>query len=853
MPAYARQFPNSLVRINPANGDIESDFPIGSDPGRLARSADGQFLYVALDGEAAIRRFDLISQTLGPQFRFGTNSVPRQFTVSDLEVFPNDPNVVVAAIRDSRVEDAVTTVTVFDHGTRRPLTAPRGFRIEVTPDGQTIYGQQSLSRTPNTVFDWMTVGPEGVKLLASTPIVFQGGEFRLAGGLVYSGSGEIVDPVTMKRIGLFPLAGGEVWPELASRRVLFLSRFLRAYDFETRREIGKVGPFADVSGSLVRCGPDRLAFRTIARQIVVLRTSLLPTGPETNLRLEMSATPDPGVSGSDVEMEIIVHNLGTNVAERLHVELPLPESLAFRSAESSQFKVSEYFGQVTATLSRLEPGASAEAKVRVRPSPEFGLLTGAVFVQARLWSAAVETNMVDNFAYLPLRFGWTGARNSTARIILPNNDMVYDSSRRLLYASVPSAAGFTIGDTIAFIDPATALAVAFVPVGHEPGALALSSDRRFLYFALNDEMLLRRLNLATRTVDNGFRLSTGQIVAILQASPRDADVLALAQEYNASQLNNDFVVKGTNLFALDFIPPDVVQPFETRSLAFSEKGDLLYVFWRNPSPPERRLSGRTFSINENPPVRVATNDDLKTNFDGWVFAAGGWLYAGAGQVLRPDTLSVERSFFAGSHEGEVIPDPGAGRVYYLRNGPILTAFDLVSKNQVYSNLLSGVALSTGFRRFMRWGADGFAFQLPGEIYVLRNDVVPIQPASDNDGDGIPDAWERAHDLNPNLASDALEDFDGDGARNLLEFLAGTDPRDPQSVFRIAAFGLRAGKPVIQIQSVVGQSYWLQTTDNFADGRWQDMGDEISGTGNLIEIGLPAPINVQQFFRMRVKR
>lgn len=772
--------------------------------------------------------------------------MPRQFTVSDLEVFPQDPHAVVAAIRDSKVQVGTATVAVFDHGTRRPQTAPSGFRIEITPDGQTIYGLQSSSAGYGSAFDRMMVGPQGVMLLASTPKVFGWGEFKLAEGLAFVGSGEIVDPVTLTRIGLFPNAGGEVLPEPASRRMLFLSGFLRAYDFETRREIGKVGPFRDVSGSLVRCGPDRFAFRIIPRQIVVLRTSLFPTGPETNLRLEMSVAPDPTVSGSDVELGIIVHNLGANAAERLHVELPMPEFLAFRSAESSQFNVSEYFGLVTATLSRLEPGASAEAKVRVGPTPQAGPMMGVIFIQARLWSAAVETSFVDNFAHLPLRYGWTGARNSNTRIILQNNDLIYDSSRRLLYASVPSAAGAIIGDTIAFIDPATALVVAFVPVGHEPGALALSSDRKFLYFALNDEKSLRRLNLATRTVDDGFRLPTSRIVAILQASPRDPDVLAFSQE------KNNFVVKGTNSFALDLTTPDSGFPYETRSLTFSETGDLLYVFWPSAIAPDR-LIGWTFSIDESPPVRVATNDDLKTNFDGWVFAAGARLYAGAGQVLRPDTLSVENSFFVGSHEGEVIPDPGGGRVYYLRDGPILTAFDLVSKNQVYSNLLSGVSLSTGFRRFMRWGADGFAFQLPGEIYVLRNDVVPIPPTSDNDQDGIPDAWELAHDLNPNLASDALEDFDGDRASNLEEFLAGTGPRDRQSVFRITAFGMRDGKPILQFQSVLGRSYRLQATDRVADGSWQDMGGEVFGTGNLIEISLPAPINVRQFFRLSVKR
>jgi pimeloyl-ACP methyl ester carboxylesterase len=49
-------------------------------------------------------------------------------------------------------------------------------------------------------------------------------------------------------------------------------------------------------------------------------------------------------------------------------------------------------------------------------------------------------------------------------------------------------------------------------------------------------------------------------------------------------------------------------------------------------------------------------------------------------------------------------------------------------------------------------------------------------SSDTDGDGMPDAWEVAHGLNPNL-NDANSDPDGDGISNFTEFQRGTDPHD----------------------------------------------------------------------------
>ena len=46
---------------------------------------------------------------------------------------------------------------------------------------------------------------------------------------------------------------------------------------------------------------------------------------------------------------------------------------------------------------------------------------------------------------------------------------------------------------------------------------------------------------------------------------------------------------------------------------------------------------------------------------------------------------------------------------------------------------------------------------------------------DSDGDGMPDDWELAYRLDPNIPADAAIDTDGDGATNLEEYMNGTDP------------------------------------------------------------------------------
>lgn len=53
------------------------------------------------------------------------------------------------------------------------------------------------------------------------------------------------------------------------------------------------------------------------------------------------------------------------------------------------------------------------------------------------------------------------------------------------------------------------------------------------------------------------------------------------------------------------------------------------------------------------------------------------------------------------------------------------------------------------------------------------------PYKDSDHDGLPDDWETAHGLNPNDASDAVKDSNGDGYTNIEDFINGLDPRAPK--------------------------------------------------------------------------
>lgn len=63
----------------------------------------------------------------------------------------------------------------------------------------------------------------------------------------------------------------------------------------------------------------------------------------------------------------------------------------------------------------------------------------------------------------------------------------------------------------------------------------------------------------------------------------------------------------------------------------------------------------------------------------------------------------------------------------------------------------------------------------GGYPVLTYD--PAKVAVDSDGDGMPDAWEIKHSLDPKNKADGAIDSDGDGYTNIEEFLNGTNPTE----------------------------------------------------------------------------
>jgi hypothetical protein len=96
-------------------------------------------------------------------------------------------------------------------------------------------------------------------------------------------------------------------------------------------------------------------------------------------------------------------------------------------------------------------------------------------------------------------------------------------------------------------------------------------------------------------------------------------------------------------------------------------------------------------------------------------------------------------------------------------------------------------------------------------------------AQDSDGDGLPDGWELAHGTDWKV-SDADADPDHDGFSNLQEFLAGTDPQDPQSNLRLQAQLGMGGKVTLQFLAISNRTYSLLYKDSLSTPSWTKLAD-----------------------------
>jgi len=302
VPGAAGASGNSLRLIDPQTGVVSQPYFVGSEPGRVVLSDDGQFAYTGLAGSPSVSRLNLSSLVpdltffLGPALSFGEQVGPNY--VSDLAVVPGQPHSIVVSRKSLEVDPSSTGLAVFDDGVQRAnSTAEMVGPIAFGGSPSQLFGVSAF------VLSQFQIDPSGVSFISAASGLFHGFNTYIvySAGRLYGSDGNVVDANTEALLGSFQLPNGaaqfdSVAPDPASGVTSMLSNdfslnaFITAYDQTSFQQLvnlpltGITFPsFVDFDqpfvGSLVRWGSDGLAFRDIGGQAYIIHLKqLVPSG-----------------------------------------------------------------------------------------------------------------------------------------------------------------------------------------------------------------------------------------------------------------------------------------------------------------------------------------------------------------------------------------------------------------------------------------------------------------------------------------------------------------------------------------------------------------------------------------------
>jgi hypothetical protein len=316
-----------------------------------------------------------------------------------------------------------------------------------------------------------------------------------------------------------------------------------------------------------------------------------------------------------------------------------------------------------------------------------------------------------------------GPNGYTLRVLpIQTNDIAWDAASSRLFLSVPSGAPSN-ADSIVSLDPATGTLSPGTTVGGTPSVLAVSDDGQYLYTGLTGQNLVKRLNLPalTPSLDIPLGVNAQYAATDIAVAPSQGNLIAVALNRSAVALYDD-ATRRTNNFP---------RGGGFNSLQWSSTPGEIYI--SSPDLVWPDLEG-LFEVSVDA-SGVAANRQVWGSAFGFDYRyGGGLLYVLGGTVVDPVSASVLGTLplpaalpgEGPASMGRVLPSPDVNKSFaYLMlysGAHEIRSYAIPQRTPIASAVLPGYVGHV--RRFLRWGADGLAFNTSeGYVVLIRGEFV----------------------------------------------------------------------------------------------------------------------------------
>jgi hypothetical protein len=276
----------------------------------------------------------------------------------------------------------------------------------------------------------------------------------------------------------------------------------------------------------------------------------------------------------------------------------------------------------------------------------------------------------------------------------------------------------------------------------------------------------------------------------------------------------------------------------TLSLVASGTGDLRYQ-WRKDGFSIPNATNASYIIALLQPEHEGFYDAMVSDISGSIISPSAAVSVRAGSLIVQSPIS--QSVVRGGSITLSVRTSGTLPMQYRwrRNGLSVLTNIVSSRTDFYS--ATDIITNAYYDVVVTNGIGSGALSTRAEIEVL----------DDTDGDGLPDEWETAHGLDPNSNADRDSDPDGDTMTNWEEFIAGTDPQNPENYLKVSEnAALSGGGAILRFNAVSNRTYTIESRANVAASPWTRVADTVaSSTSREISITNSQPGSASRFYRL----